>query len=106
MDKTPYTYVLVRTDIPLADQIVQVGHACLEAGFKFERPERTPNLVLLAMKNESELKRFASFLEYNHIRFEMFFEPDDEMGFTALATEPIYNEQRSHFAKLELWRSA
>jgi len=29
---TPYVYVLVRQDIPLADQIVQVGHICLEAG--------------------------------------------------------------------------
>jgi hypothetical protein len=29
---TPYMYVLVRQDLPLADQMVQVGHVCFEAG--------------------------------------------------------------------------
>ena len=27
-----YVYVLVRKDIPIADQVVQTGHACLAAG--------------------------------------------------------------------------
>ncbi|HLK61502.1 MAG TPA: hypothetical protein VKU00_33445 [Chthonomonadaceae bacterium] len=27
-------YVCVRTDLPLADQMVQVGHACLEGRFR------------------------------------------------------------------------
>lgn len=33
-----YVYVLVRTDIPLPDQVVQACHASLEAGFAFNAP--------------------------------------------------------------------
>lgn len=32
MNSNTYAYVIVRQDIPLADQMVQVGHACYEAG--------------------------------------------------------------------------
>ena len=51
----PYTYVLIRKDISPEQQVVQAGHACLEAGFKFERPDRTSFLILLQVENEQSL---------------------------------------------------
>jgi hypothetical protein len=102
-NSNPYTYVLVRRDIPLADQIVQACHASLEAGFSFERPAVTSSLVLLGVDNEASLKEWAAKLEYNGIRCEVFHEPDDSMGFTALASQPLVGAQREIFSTLKLW---
>lgn len=50
-----YNYVFVRKDIPLADQLVQVGHVCLEAGSSFGPASGTPFMVLLEVKDSEHL---------------------------------------------------
>lgn len=60
-DSIPYVYCFVRTDIPIADQIVQVGHACIEAGKRFQHPDNT-HLVLLNMPNQDKLVDTVGFL--------------------------------------------
>lgn len=34
----------------------------------------------------------------------MFYEPDHETGFTAIATEPIYGEDRKFFKKFKMYK--
>ena len=96
--------MLVRTDIPLADQIVQVGHACLEAGFKYPRPDEIINLVLLAVISEKQLFDSLGKLDATGINYALFYEPDDQMGYTAACTEPLTGFHKREFHNFQLWK--
>ena len=96
--------MLVRTDIPLADQIVQVGHVCLEAGRRFVQLEESCHLVLLAVPSEPGLCAAVARAEAAGVRCEAFYEPDDEMGYTAACTEPLKLCDRRLFRRYPLWR--
>lgn len=96
--------MLVRTDILLADQIVQVGHACLEAGHKFDQPKELCHLVLLAVPSETHLCFAVAWIEAAGVRCEVFHEPDDEMGYTAACTEPLAAQCRRPFRRFSLWQ--
>lgn len=85
----PYTYVLVRQDIALEHQMVQACHAALEAGFQFEAPHRTSFLVLCSVADEQSLLRWRDKLEQKGIRLALFYEPDNAMGYSALATQAL-----------------
>ena len=98
--------MLVRTDIPPADQIIQVGHACLEAGFKFEKPAETINLVALSVESESHLLASIERLNLRGIQFVVFHEPDDQMGFTAACTQPLIAAHKREFRNFPLWKSS
>lgn len=56
MPESGHVYVFVRRDLPLADQMVQVAHVCLEAGQAFCVPRHCP-LVLLEVADEPALRR-------------------------------------------------
>lgn len=98
-----YTYVFVRTDIPVADQLVQVGHACLEAGSRFNQPGVFSNLVLFGVSSQARLRDAAAWVEAVGIRCFAFFEPDDAMGYTAVCTEPVVGDARLFFRRFKLW---
>jgi len=93
----PYVYVLVREDIPVEQQLVQVSHAALEAGFRFQQPEKTASLIVLSVPNEAGLKEAAERLARYDIDHHMFFEPDfGPMGYSALATRPLLEKKERH----------
>ena len=96
---------MVRTDIPIANQIVQVGHACLEAGNKFKQPQRPCHLVLLAVSSEQKLCDTAAHIALAGIQYKIFYEPDDNMGYTALCTEPILGDSKHVFRRYQLWHN-
>lgn len=96
-DIKPYTYVLVREDISPEQQMVQACHAALEAGFAFTAPAVTSSLIVLTVPNREALLEARDRLFRYGIATEMFFEPDWEMGYSALATEPIF-EKKKRFA--------
>jgi hypothetical protein len=98
--------VLVRTDIPLADQIVQVGHACLEAGWQFAPPAVPCHLVVLAVLSEAHLHAAIAAAALAGIRCVVFHEPDDELGATAACSEPITGVARRVFRRLPLWSAS
>jgi hypothetical protein len=93
----------VRADIPLADQIVQVGHACLEAGRRFEQPAESPHLIVLSVSSEAHLHDAIAQTEVQGIRCAVFHEPDDDMGNTAACTEPVSGAYRRVFRRFPLW---
>ena len=98
--------MIVRRDIPLADQIVQASHAALEAGFRFERPDETSHIVLLSADDEQSLMLERDRLEAVGINCVLFHEPDEPInGWTALATRPITDTgERRLLRKQALWR--
>lgn len=101
--QVPYCYVFIRTDIPVSDQIVQVGHVCLDAGKKFNPPEHT-HMVVCKVSNFMELEKVHHLCQQNNIATEKFYEPDDGMGHTGICTQPIYGNTRSIFKRYRLWR--
>ena len=111
MIKPQYIYVMVRKDLPIWDQMVQVGHACFDGGKHFSRkwkPET--HLILLQVENEKELNEWQERLSEKEVKFTTFYEPDpaleiDEnpMGHTALCTEPLKGRKRDIFKDCVMW---
>lgn len=102
----PYTYIFVRTDIPFEQQLVQASHAALEAGFHFQKPERTSSIIMFAAKDQAELHEIAQRLDRYGIKHKMFYEPDfGPMGYSSLATEPIKDiKSRRPMMKYKLYK--
>lgn len=101
---TPYTYLFIRKDLSIPQLIVQSSHAALEAGFSFERPHTTPHLVLIGVDSQDHLVATADYLGMHGIEFEMFFEPDDNAGYTSIATRPIFGAERKPLSKFKLFK--
>lgn len=98
--------MLCRTDIPLAAQIVQTGHACLEAGSRFPQPDGdTGYLVLLAVPSEDSLLEAVERVNRAGVRMAVFYEPDHNLGHTAACTEPVTPDRRILFHKYPAWKA-
>lgn len=101
---TPYTYILLRKDLTPVQQIVQASHAALEAGFRFKQPEQTSFLIVLEVDDEADLNRSADMLDMRGIEYYKFFEPDDNMGYSALCTRPCLDpDEQNYFNRWELF---
>ena len=83
--------------------MVQVGHACLEAGHRFEQPDEPCHLVLLGVSSAKHLQLLVEQVELRGIRCTVFREPDNNLGLTAACTEPIRGSIRQVFRRLPLW---
>jgi hypothetical protein len=106
--------VFIRTDIPLAQQIVQANHSTLHAGLLAGQSghsyTQTPSIVLLQISNEAKLLKAHARITSLRIPCEIFFEPDGEAlgyesSFTSFATIPVAEELRAEFRQYRLWRS-
>ncbi len=102
--KEPYTYIFVRQDISLAQQLVQASHAALDAGKAFaDVPHR--NLVLIGVRSEHELFAIEQHLAESNIRFTTFYEPDGLMGHSAICTEALTDRnKRKRLSHFDLWK--
>ena len=98
-----YTYVLVRKDIKPEHQIVQACHAALHAGFSFKDPGIVPHLIVCEVADMQGLLEAKIALEQKGINTYLFHEPDWDMGYSALASEPIgCPKTRKSFSKYPL----
>jgi hypothetical protein len=103
-----YIYTFIRRDLSPEQKIVQLGHACHEAGkiLKYEENQEVSSLILLPAENERELKSIARKIDCAGIDFHMFFEPDNDMGYSAICTRPIITErERRFFSRWDLYRA-
>ena len=103
----PYTYVLVRDDIPPVQKAVQIAHAALHAGFAFEEPADISSIVLCSVPDEAALLAAAERLGRHGVDHRMFYEPDfGPMGHSALASRPIVRRKErflfKDYPKLEM----
>lgn len=100
-----YTYVFVRMDIDRTQQTVQASHACIGAGTSFNNPPDS-SIVILQAENEEHLKSVSKTLNQSGVTSFIFYEPDfGPMGFTALATRAVSEEERYLFKDYKLWSS-
>jgi len=101
-----YIYTFIREDIPPAQKIVQLGHACHEGGKLLNHSEHkcVSSLILLSAKDEDDLLEIAKRIYRAGIDHYVFFEPDME-SYTAICTRPIISDkERSFFQRWDLYR--
>ena len=98
--KPPVQYVLVRKDLPVYIQMVNVGHACGEA-IRQAPISRHTVLRLLHVENEQELTEYAKKLTDKGFHIALINERDEPWNGAAmaLATEPS-NERLNALGKL------
>lgn len=86
-----YIYIVVREDLSLPQQVVQAGHAILEATLKFgHKIEEHPHFCILGASDRIDLINIMStFLDLN-IPIVHFQEEDIGHQLTAFATAPIH----------------
>lgn len=85
---------------------MQASHSALEAGRSFPNPSDAPShLILIEVSSEEALLEAAADLTALEIRHHLFFEPDDDRGYTSLTTEALFTkERRRYFLKKKLYR--
>jgi hypothetical protein len=81
---------------------VQASHAAIQATNLF--PSSDPNLVICEVSDVDELGRASDRLKSVGIPNAAFFEPDDDLGFTALCTAPLKRDARRYLKGFRLWR--
>lgn len=101
-----YIYTFIRDDLSPEQKIVQIGHACYEAGKLLPRDQlsETPNLILLPAADEDELMDIADRLFCFGIDFHIFYEPDIT-SHTAICTRQITSDrERNFFREWDLYQ--
>ncbi len=106
-------YIFIREDLPHAYQIVQAAHATHQAGIRFGEVEAPPHepyhtlqthFVLIGAKDEKALQEIAMHLDFHQIEHEMFYEPDHDTGYTAIATKPLCGDERKALRKFNTYK--
>ena len=99
-------YVFVREDLTPAQVAVQSCHAVIECANAFALKDLAehPSVIILGIKNETKLHQIRSYLIENEVQHVHFYEPDIGHELTAIATQPIFGEQRKLFRKFQLVR--
>lgn len=101
----PYSYVLVRKDLSPAQRVVQSCHAIQEVTMENPEAYKNTHMIVLQVENEDHLKSVEMSLNRfkRVVKYHTFFESDDDVGYTAIATSPITNRYlRNFFANFEL----
>ena len=107
-----YIYTFIREDLSPEQKIVQLGHACHEAGklvpaSEFKEPS---TMILLSARDEDDLRMISRKIDCAGIDHYMFFEPDampngKRMGYSAICTRPVFTDrERAFFRKWDLYR--
>ena len=103
MTQDKYFYVVVRTDLSLAQQLCQAVHAAHESGIKFGDPSGISSVVICSVADEQSLLAVLQKADSRGIRTTLFREPDINNQATAFSTEPIAGSKRKTFSNLGLW---
>lgn len=101
-----YIYTFIREDLSPEQKIVQLGHACHEAGKMIDlREHKEPSsLILLSARNEDDLIMISRKIDRAGIDHYMFFEPDIN-SYTSICTRPVFSDrERAFFRKWDLYR--
>lgn len=98
MSQINYIYIFVRKDISLEQQLVQAAHVACVAGEKFN--DSDSHMVLLSVSDIDELMYVSHQLDFCEIQHAIFFEPDNNMGNSAIATAPINGAVRCKIQKI------
>lgn len=83
--------------------IVQTNHATQQLFSILPSPEGIPNIVAIGVPDEAALKRVFAKLKANQIQHRPFYEPDGDLGFTAIVTVPLDGVQREALRNYRLF---
>lgn len=98
-----YTYAFLRKDLSNVQRAIQLAHATQEIGKRFPKSPIS-NLVLFEVADQEELVRIGGWLNDVGTLYHMFYEPDYNTGFTAIATQPLRGEERVPFQNFTLFQ--
>jgi hypothetical protein len=98
-------YLFVRYDLSPEQTVIQTNHATFEMAYTLPQSVdlTTPSLVLIGVPDKKALHRVMRKLRLHHIEFSAFYEPDNDLGLTAVATVPLDDEQRVVLQQYKLW---
>jgi len=65
-----------------------------------------PNIIAIGVPDIAALERVRAKLRANQIAAHYWHEPDNDLGFTAIATIPLNAEQKQVLANYRLWNEA
>jgi hypothetical protein len=104
MSDVNYVYVVVREDLSPEQQAVQAVHAALMAGSVYGSTAAQAHVVLARVQSLASLQNLALELTVEDVGHQVFFEPDNDVGYSALATIPLPASSRARrlFKKLPL----
>lgn len=98
----PFCYVVVRGDLPIEQQIVQVSHAAYEAGSKFGAENWNGSLVILKVDDLNALQETKTRLEVQGVPHLVWNEGNIGED-TAIGTAPLTQLQRRVMKKYKKW---
>lgn len=99
--------MFVRTDLTAAQQLVQSNHATFEVARRLPQPrnlDETPSCIVIGVPDKAALFRVVEKLRSNDIAHQVFYEPDFDMGLSAVATVPLEQHQRRALSNYRLWQ--
>lgn len=105
MSAPTYLYVLVRKDLPPEQIAVQASHAAFDAGKRFGAG-LDPHLVLCTVPGPDALEEAHDALLEQELPVCRFYEPDNDTGYSALASLAVTSKQRRAFKRYPLYRAA
>lgn len=97
-----FMYVIVRTDMELQNIIVQSAHAAYESGLAYKNHADRTSIIVLQVKSELYLRDVYNMLQRKNIQCTMYKEHSLGLGYTAIGTEALTQEQRSVLKKYKL----
>ncbi len=97
-------FVFVRQDLPIEHQFVQALHAVYQLAAIYAPGQGIPNIILIGLPDIKGLKRVLAKLKHNRIPHYEWHEPDNDFGFTAIATIPLDEEQRKVLKNYRLFK--
>lgn len=102
-DQKKYVYILIRDDLSIVQQGVQIAHAGMLAISRHGGLDEDTRLVVLKVKDQDHLLEYENISLNEGLKFEKFFEPDHKIGWSALSTAPIERNDGRIFKNLPLW---
>jgi hypothetical protein len=92
--KEPFTYVIVRTDMPVVNQIVQGGHALQDAAIELiPKGEKSGYNIWLQVADKEALVEAMEKLSYSGVPYVDYIERDYPKGLTAIATGLLWTQK-------------
>lgn len=64
----------------------------------------TPSIVLIGVPDKKALEKVIRKLDLNRIDSSAFYETDNDMGLSAVATVPLTDEQRALLQDYKIWK--
>ena len=87
--------------------MVQSNHATFEVARRLPQPQDldvTPSCITIGVPDKAALFRVVEKLRSHDIGHQVFYEPDFNMGLSAVATVPIEGAQRRALSNYRLWQ--